>query len=220
MRPISQTMTNQTQSQHITLRSPNVSNQTKHFHKKIPFIKLHANLIFTVQIIKRQRWLCKQMISRVWHCHIQSVISCYFCLVGGGSEHSVQGTLSLFDLLLQSLLHGLVLSLPQHVLHVFDGSPVARSIVKHSDSLVATAHQEASVNVKPKVRDLHAVDAVHLLLQLSAGSIVHGHVAAIADGHHPAVWRQGHPAAFRRAAGNGFQEVGILLLFVLHVRVP
>lgn len=57
--------------------------------------------------------------------------------VGRTGQHSVQGALSIFDLLLQSLLHGLILGLLKHVLHVSDGGPVARGVVKHSDGLVS-----------------------------------------------------------------------------------
>lgn len=135
-------------------------------------------------------------------------------------QHSIQGALGLFDLLLQSLLHALVGRLLQHVLHVPDGRPVARGVVEHSDGLVAGRHQEAAINVKPEVGDLLAVDGRQLLLQLAAGGVVHGHVTSVADGHHPAVRGERHPTALGRSAGDGLQEVGVLLLLVLHVSVP
>jgi len=141
-------------------------------------------------------------------------------LVCWSRQHSVQSTLRVFDLLLQSLLHGPILRLPQHFLHVLDGGAVARRVVEHANGLVPAAHQEAPVDVEAHVRDLAAVHAAQLLLQLPGVGVVHGHVAAVADGDHAAVRRERRQAALRGAAADGAQQVRVLLLLVLHVRVP
>lgn len=142
----------------------------------------------------------------------RSVVLC----VGDG----VQGVLGVADLLLQSLLHAGVGALLQQGLHVGDAGAVTRHVVEDPDGAVAAAHQESVVNVEFEVGDVLAVDVVELLLQLTRARAVHANVSATRHGDRAAVRRQGDTSPLRYLTGHSPQQVRVLLLLVLHIRVP